>query len=141
MRAITKWFTQSVLIISGLILISGSVFFYKSTAAIGDRVKKAEKTGAPVRQEVSQNDLLAAKKVIEAGAYMYDLPVDVSIKDNKIHISSRESVVTDSLHYSSLLRFFSYISALPYGIEYENVCLGVSCPGRDVKIELKIVGR
>lgn len=142
---IRKLFIQLILVVCSIILVLSSIFFYNHLNNYVRKELSQTQKDVPVDSydKLSSTEMLSFKKVIEAGISLYELPLSVFIKGDTILIESlgTNEIVVNKEKYENLLKFFTYISALPFVIEYHNVCIGIECPVREVSLTLKVFKR
>lgn len=132
MKTARLYIVPLFLIASSLMLTVRGVAMKKDAAALQ---MKALAQGAPVKTDsavaaknvvpaMSISEIMTLNRLIGILAAGSQIPLKEQIINNSISYTSAPEVLEN---YDGLLNFMSSISALPYPIQYDKMCLGTGC--------------
>lgn len=142
MKTARLYIVPLFLMASSLVLTVKAVAMKKDAAALQ---MKAMASGASTKPHtaaarktvpaMSISEVMTLNRLINVLAAGSQIPLKEQIINNTINYKSVPEVLEN---YDGLLNFMSSISALPYPIQYDKMCLGTGCKD-GFEMSLKIV--
>ncbi|MCS7106265.1 MAG: hypothetical protein NZ942_03045 [Candidatus Aenigmarchaeota archaeon] len=135
-----KLFMQLPLVLGSLLLIFTGTTQYRKAINEVLACNTNTDTCKIVYRNLTPDELITAKTVIQGIVTSYGLDLVVELKDSALHIKGKpgNKTLVQKDKYDKFLLFLKTLSRLPYLVEYKTVCIGGQCQDEGINIQLEI---
>jgi hypothetical protein len=144
MKAIRLYILPLFLLLGSLGLLAKGIKIKQDSQKVWkDSVNSQVKVQVNALVTPDDTRMLSLRNIMAAIGQQYSLPLDVTLKGTSLvikpdisRIKPEQVLVNDSNIYG----FMNAISALPYRMEYETVCIGNSCGAEGFNLTVTLKG-
>jgi len=144
MKTIRLYILPLFLLLASLTLLAKGIKTKQDAQAVWKNVVNTQ-VQTQINAAIAPDDarMLSMRNITQAIGRQYDLPMDVSLKGATLSLKpditkiKPEQVLAND---SNIYGFINTLSALPYRMEYESVCIGTACGPEGFNLTMTLKG-